>query len=320
MKILVAEDDPVSCRMLQAFLEKWGYDVVVASEGREALQALQGDNVPRIAILDWMMPEMDGLQLCRSIREGGKEPYTYILLLTARDRKQDIAEAFEAGVDDYLRKPFDANELKARLRAGRRILNLQESLISARNALQFQASHDHLTGLWNRGAILEALRNELARAERQGTSVASVLTDLDHFKRINDTYGHLAGDEVLREAARRMSSSVRLYDTLGRYGGEEFLVIMPGCDCSSAVKVAERVRAQICAEPIDTSKGQIRITLSAGVAVSCEGSDKDPAILLHAADEALYRAKANGRNRVELAPGGSAVLGAPSEPQRRVSL
>jgi diguanylate cyclase (GGDEF)-like protein len=315
MTVLVAEDDPTSRRVLQAFLEKWGYDVVVASEGRQAWQALQGEDVPRIAILDWMMPEMDGLQLCRSIRERGKEPYTYILLLTARDRKQDIAQAFEAGVDDYLTKPFDPDELKARLRAGTRILALQESLISARDALQFEASHDALTGLWNHGATLDALRRELARAQRQGTPVALVIADLDHFKRINDTYGHLVGDAVLREAARRMRSSVRLYDTVGRYGGEEFLLIMPGYDASSAVNLAERVRTQVCTEPIDTAKGDVHISVSAGVAVSCGPSDEDTTFLLHAADEALYRAKEKGRNRVELAPGGSALVSSRSKPE-----
>jgi diguanylate cyclase (GGDEF)-like protein len=301
MKILIAEDDPTSRRVLQALLEKWGYEVVLANEGRAAWQALQGEDVPPIAILDWVMPEMDGIQLCRSIRERGKEPYTYILLLTGRDRKQDIAKAFEAGVDDYLTKPFDADELKARLRAGTRIVALQESLISARDALQFEASHDPLTGLWNRGAILDALRRELGRAHRQGTPVASVLADLDHFKRVNDNYGHLIGDMVLRETARRMRSSVRLYDTVGRYGGEEFLLVMPACNATGAVELADRVRAQVCAEPIDTSQGEVQISLSAGVAVDCNPRDEDPTVLLRAADEALYRAKEKGRNRVELA-------------------
>ncbi|HLY61472.1 MAG TPA: response regulator [Terriglobia bacterium] len=172
MRILIAEDDPASRRLLQVMLQKWNFDVDVATNGAEAWQMLQSEAAPRIAILDWMMPEMDGIQVCQKIRELRAEPYTYVILLTARGQKEDVVEGIEAGADDYLSKPFDSGELKARLRSGMRILELQESLITSRDALRFQATHDSLTGLWNRGATLDALRRELSRADRQGSPVA----------------------------------------------------------------------------------------------------------------------------------------------------
>ncbi|PYV30475.1 MAG: diguanylate cyclase response regulator [Acidobacteria bacterium] len=239
MKILIAEDDLLSLRILESFLEKWEFDVVATRDGRAALQALQAEDGPRLAILDWMMPEMDGVELCRVLRKVKGERYIYIILLTAKDQKESIVEGIEAGADDYLIKPFDSNELRARLRAGRRILALQETLISAREALRFQASHDPLTSLWNRTAALDALHSELVRAKRTKGSLAVVMADLDHFKKINDTHGHLAGDAALRETARRIRSCVRIYDTVGRYGGEEFLVIFPGCSTDEAINRVE---------------------------------------------------------------------------------
>lgn len=301
MKILIAEDDPVTRRLLQVTLQKWNYDVDVACNGAEAWQMLQGEEAPRMAILDWMMPEMDGIQVCQKLRQQKGEPYTYVVLLTAKDLKEDVIKGIEAGADDYLSKPFDGDELKARLRSGTRILALQESLISARDALRFQATHDSLTGLWNRGATLDALERELSRANRQGTPVALMMADLDHFKHINDTFGHLAGDDVLREAARRMSSCVRLYDWVGRYGGEEFLMILPGCDVLDSVKQAERLRAEISSKPFDTSSGHIPVTLSLGVAGGFNANPQGSTSWVRAADEALYRAKERGRNCVELA-------------------
>ncbi len=301
MKILIAEDDPLSLRILESFLEKWEFDVVATRDGRAALQALQAEDGPRLAILDWMMPEMDGVELCRVLRKVKGERYIYIILLTAKDQKESIVEGIEAGADDYLIKPFDSNELRARLRAGRRILALQETLISAREALRFQASHDPLTSLWNRTAALDALHSELVRAKRTKGSLAVVMADLDHFKKINDTHGHLAGDAALRETARRIRSCVRIYDTVGRYGGEEFLVIFPGCSTDEAMEQAERLRTSIDKEPIELSHAKILATLSLGVAVTGGAEDIDALSLLRGADGALYRAKAGGRNRVELA-------------------
>ena len=299
MRILIAEDDPVSCRVLEAFLIKWGYEVIVARNGAEAWDELQKQDSPKLAILDWMMPGMDGVQVCRKIREETERPYVYILMLTAKDRKQHILEGIEAGADEYLTKPFQAHELRAQLYAGRRILDLQETLIRTREELRVQATHDPLTGLCNHGEILSRMRIELERAQRQATPVGVVMADLDHFKRINDTYGHPAGDAVLREVARRLRTVVRPYDSVGRYGGEEFMVVVPGCDAAGALVQAERLRISVREEPIPLAEGGIRATLSLGVAAvdNPQASDWEP--LLRTADAALYRAKAAGRDRAE---------------------
>jgi diguanylate cyclase (GGDEF)-like protein len=302
MRILIAEDDPVSRRMLEAFLKKWGYDVLVACDGPQAWAALEPDDSPTLAILDWMMPGMDGVQVCRKVRERSNRPYVYIILLTAKGRKQDIIEGIEGGADDYLVKPFDAHELRAHLRAGKRILDLQEELISAREALRVQATHDPLTGLWNHAAIFDTLRTELERASRERTHLGLIMADLDHFKQINDTHGHMAGDTALREVARRLRSAVRPYDAIGRYGGEEFLAVVPGCDSAGAFSQAERLRDAVCRDPVQISSGTvITLTLSMGVAASTKPRESDLDEMLRAADAALYRAKRNGRNRAELA-------------------
>jgi len=310
VRVLIAEDDPVSRHMLEAFLTKWGYEVVVAGDGREAWQVLQQDDAPKLAILDWMMPGMEGVQVCQRLRERADQPYVYVLMLTSRDRKQDLVEGIEAGADDYLIKPFDAHELMAHLHAGKRILDVQQELISARDALRVQATHDPLTGLWNHAAIFDILRRELERAQRQRTSLGVVMADLDHFKQINDTYGHPAGDAVLREATRRLQSAVRTYDSIGRYGGEEFLVVVPGADEASALQQAERLRASISKAPIEVDQSSaIPLTISLGVTAPAEPEASNLESLLRAADLALYEAKRKGRNRVEMASAEGVVDG-----------
>lgn len=299
MRVLIAEDDAVSRRMLEGLLVRWGYRVTSASNGKEAMDVLEEADSPRLAILDWMMPGLDGVEICKELRRQAREPYTYVLLLTAKGRKQDLVVGLDAGADDYLSKPFDATELRARLRAGCRIVELQEQLVLAREALRAEATHDPLTGLWNRAAILETLQRELSRGRRDGSWVAVTMADLDHFKEVNDTYGHLVGDAVLREATRRMHSATRAYDAFGRFGGEEFLIVAPDMDTVAALSQAERLRERVGKEDIVTFEGSVHVTVSLGVAVSIEIKDADP--LLGAADEALYRAKRAGRNRVELA-------------------
>lgn len=295
-KILIAEDDPVSQRMLQSFLTKWGYEIIAVSSGTEALRILEGPDAPPLAVLDWMMPGMEGPEICREIRKDPERPYTYVLLLTARTQKEDLLKGLEAGADDYLTKPFDVQELRARLHVGRRILDLQHHLLAATDELRFRASHDMLTGIPNRGTILEAVNRERARQIRDGGSFGVILADLDHFKAVNDTHGHLAGDIVLKEAACRMRACVRSYDSVGRYGGEEFLIVVPTGDGNSTAAVAERVREAISEKPVMTESGPISVTASLGIAVSI---DRDVKEVLRSADEALYCAKARGRNRVE---------------------
>jgi len=302
MKILIAEDDPVSRRLLESKLAKWGYEVIVTRDGNEAWQALQAEDAPRIVILDWMMPGMDGVEICRKVRESTGEPYLYIILLTALHREEDLVAGMEAGADDYITKPFKANELKVRLRAGKRIIELQDELIKAREALRAKATHDPLTGLWNHEEILLLLKKELAQAERKGTCVGVIMADLDYFKKVNDTYGHMAGDAVLRATAARLTSQLRTYDTIGRYGGEEFIVVLPECEGTCAEVVGERMRKSMEEDRVNTPEGAISVTISIGVAVSRNGMKQNAESILRAADAALYRAKEKGRNRVEKAP------------------
>lgn len=291
MKVLVADDSPISRHLLQVSLCSSGYETHLVADGPEALQMLEQEDGPKLAILDWMMPNLDGVEVCRAIKMRAAEPYVYIILLTAKGRQEEINEGLEAGADDYITKPFDLQELKARLRVGRRILELHEQLAS-------QARHDSLTSLLNRSAILEVLQKELIRSIREKTPVAAIMTDLDHFKDVNDTYGHLAGDAVLREASRRLSASLRASDAVGRYGGEEFLIVAPSCGAAGGADLAERLRESICGVPIDASGRTIVVTMSFGVAATCELKQVNQ--LLHMADEALYAAKKAGRNRVEV--------------------
>jgi two-component system cell cycle response regulator len=294
--ILVAEDDPIFRRLLQSRLQNWGYHVITAKDGAEAWELLQQAETPDLLILDWMMPGLDGLELCRRIRNKERDRYQYILLLTGKDEKQDVVNGLNSGADDYLTKPFDIGELEARLRAGKRILSLQHELIQAREDLRFQATHDALTGLWSRGATLDLLRSELRRAVRPHTSTGILMADLDHFKNINDTYGHLIGDAVLKEASRRISQAVRSYDFVGRYGGEEFLTILSKCTMDDLQTVAERMRSAVADTPFSTSAGDIKVTVSIGAVVApVNAPDLE---MLGIADSALYEAKHSGRNRV----------------------
>ena len=301
MKILIAEDEPVFRQLLEDILTKWGYEVVVAQDGSEAYRILLSENTPKLAILDWKMPGMEGIEICREIRKDAGENYTYIILLTSQHRDEDLVIGMEAGADDYIIKPFKHNELRVRLRAGRRIIELQNELLAAREILYAKATHDSLTSLLNHEEILGILDRELARSERDGLCVSIIMVDIDHFKQVNDTYGHLAGDAVLRIIARKMNAMMRMYDSIGRYGGEEFLVILPECCMECAVAFAQRLCSYISSNIIDTPDGMIPVTISLGVADSGKGGVQDAQSLVKAADDALYKAKKNGRNRVEAA-------------------
>jgi len=299
MKILVAEDDLVTGRMLQAYLAKWGYEVQIVTDGLQAWRVLQQENAPRLALLDWMMPEMDGMSICREVRRLNLQPYIYLILLTARRYQEDVVAGLEAGADEYLTKPFDPYELRARLRAGARIVELQDSLIQAREELRDQAMHDALTHLLNRRAIMDFLAAELGRAAREQKPLTVMMVDIDHFKSVNDRFGHPAGDGVLCEVSRRLRASIRVYDNVGRFGGEEFLVVAPGCDVAPGLAQAERLREVVSSQPITFKDISIQATVSVGVATARELKAEHMEALLTAADDALYRAKERGRNRVE---------------------
>jgi diguanylate cyclase (GGDEF)-like protein len=316
MRILIADDSIVSRHLLDATLRKWGYEVVVATDGVEAWNVLQGDNPPRLAILDWVMPGLTGPEVCSRVRENSKNKelnYTYIVLLSSKSQREDLIEGLESGADDYLTKPFDQHELKVRLRAGTRIIDLQRELVSAREELRDQATKDFLTRIWNRSSILDVLQRELARASREKRSVGVVLADLDRFKSVNDTYGHFAGDAVLREFTRRMTAAMRPYDSIGRYGGEEFLMILPGCDERCTGNQAERMRAALANEPMLIGDVSHLVTCSFGATSWRPDATSTADELIHLADDALYLAKGQGRNCVAvLTPPGAETVAKPS--------
>ena len=291
MKILMAEDDTTSRLLFGATLRKLGYSVTAVENGQKAWETWKQGEYP-LLISDWMMPDIDGLQLCKMIRAEPGLQYTYIILLTSLDSKGSYLEGMDAGADDFITKPFDEEQLAARLRVAERILALHEKL-------HIQATHDHVTGIWNRVAIMDHLKAELERARRQSTCMGVIMADLDHFKQVNDTYGHPVGDTVLQEAARRMHLALRPYDRIGRYGGEEFLITVPGCALSEAITVAERIRSSISTGPINSGLESIPMTVSLGIAIGGNQMGEDASMLIAAADEALYRAKKAGRNRIE---------------------
>jgi len=294
MKILVADDSGLYRSMLKSQLEEWGYEVVLAADGYEAQQFLDSDDAPQMAILDCLMPGLGGLELCELIR-ARKQGYIYAILLSADNQDSDVARGFEFGADDYLCKPFNKFELRTRLRVGELIIRSYEEVADAHEALRFEASHDYLLRVWNRRAVIEVLGKELSRAKRSQTPLSIVLADLDLFKQVNERHGHLIGDEVLRSVAERVVGTVRNEDHVGRYDGEEFLVVLPNCTAEAAREVSERIRRAIIGTPLPDDT---EITVSIGVAQWRPGLEINN--LLHRADVALYRAKQNGRNRVEV--------------------
>ena len=301
MKILIAEDDATSRRILEFVLVKWGYEVIIVNDGNKAWDKLQQEDAPQMAVLDWMMPGMEGVEVCRKLREKEKdqEQYTYLILLSSKDAKKNIVTGMEAGADDYIIKPFDHHELRVRIRAGQRIIQLQSELLSAKQDLLLLSRTDPLTGVLNRRAILSQIEKELSRAKREDKKLSLSLLDIDHFKKVNDTYGHISGDKVLRECVKRIGSAMRMYDSLGRVGGEEFLVVIPGAQGKDACAIGERIRSVIGDKDILVNGSSIPVTVSQGLVTWDGNMSLDE--LVARADQALYQAKENGRNRVEKA-------------------
>lgn len=303
--VVVADDDPIFRRLIEKRLQDWGYQVTVVNNGEEAWKILQEPSeAPTLAILDWLMPGMNGIELCRRIRAKQQGFYQYILLVSGKSDKENVIEGLDAGADDYLTKPFDVGELRARVRAGVRLLSLQQHLLNAQEELRYQATHDALTSLWSRGAILDLLTCELRRGARSEASTGVLMIDVDHFKQINDVYGHLVGDAVLKEVAARTARAVRSYDFVGRYGGEEFIALLSNCSAEDLGTVAERTRRAVSEAPVHVQSVAVEVTVSVGGYIATDGcSDMD---LLANADSALYKAKQSGRNRVVIRRAGIA--------------
>ena len=300
--ILLAEDDLISRRLCQKILAREGFAVTTVANGREALELFRQRFFP-IVLTDWQMPEMEGPELCRAIREENPERYVFIVMLTSKGSKEDIISGLSAGADDYITKPAHYAELVARIRTGIRILELERSLTAAVEEIHLMSITDPLTGIYNRGYINERLPQEIRRAHRYGRDLALLLCDIDHFKGVNDTYGYLVGDIVLKSFVRCIAGSIRQQvDWAGRYGGEEFLIVLPETHLDGAVVLAERIRKTIESTPIKTSGKTIGITGSFGV--TCYSPDTStvaisPEAFLQEADSLLYRAKSNGRNRID---------------------
>jgi two-component system, cell cycle response regulator len=296
VEILIVEDEPISRRLLEYTLRRWGYEVTTTADGNEAWEVLQSPAPPSLVISDWMMPGMDGLELCHRIRSREQPGYIYLIILTARGKKEDVIKGLEAGADDYLVKPFDQEELRCRVKIGERIINLEHRILRLANT-------DALTGILNRRAFMEKMEIEVERAIRENSPLSLIIADLDHFKLVNDRHGHQVGDQVLQEFTRVLSTLIRPYDFLGRYGGEEFSLGFPGMDELNVRLTAERMRQKVEALDIpspDPSQA-IRITASFGAASLRRGSRETLSSLITRADNALYEAKREGRNRVSLA-------------------
>lgn len=295
-RVLVADGDAAGRSSLRQMLREWGFEVVTAKNGEEALSILEQERPPDLAILRQMLPGIDGLEVSRRASEIASENAPYVFLLAREGGKQEIVRALEAGAQECLAAPVEEQELRARLLAAERILMRRDRLIRSRDEFRRQATKDALTGVWNRRGIVEILEREMKRGERFERPTGILLMDLDHFKSVNDTHGHLSGDLVLQEASRRLSRMLRAYDSIGRYGGEEFLIVAPGTEEKELCELAERLRTGVECEPVRAGRAEIHITLSIGAAIPPPG-DQRPSHAIAAADGALYKAKKTGRNR-----------------------
>jgi diguanylate cyclase (GGDEF)-like protein len=310
MRVLIADDDSGTRLVLASALKALGMDIALASDGCAAWELLKEGTGPSLALVDWEMPGMDGLELCHRIRGHASVMQMYLILLTGRDSREDVIAGLNAGADDYIIKPFDPEELRARVQVGMRVVSLQNRLASriaelqeARDQLTLQANTDALTGLASRRAWLALATTEVARSRRYGLPVSVLMIDLDFFKRVNDTHGHRVGDEVLKEFGQVLRRVARTSDVLGRLGGEEFAILLPQTSAKEAVHVASRVASHWRGASVPGFIGEVKLSCSIGVS-EAEVTDSRIEDVLNRADLALYEAKRNGRDRVELASTG----------------
>lgn len=312
--VLAVDDDPLTLLNLSRILSSENRRIITADDGEEALR-LALEQRPEMVITDWRMPKLDGLELCKALRRETTTQHTYILMLTGIEADDELVQAFDAGADDYVIKPFTPKVLEARIRGGERLIRYQRKINSDREVIQKYAARlgvanrklhtmamtDALTGLPNRRSAMLRLKDVVAESNRFGETLSCIVIDVDHFKNVNDTYGHDNGDIVLVEVAKIFSKNARSYDMVSRMGGEEFLVISTRSNRSDALHLAQRLRSAVEKTPMELADGQtVHITISVGVA-SWEKEYEEGGNLIKAADNALYRAKRNGRNRVETA-------------------
>ncbi len=297
MKILVVEDEAINRKLVKKSLSTAGYEVIEAEDGLAAWELFQQEPF-QLIVTDWMMPGLNGPELIHKIRESVQKNYTYIIMLTAMNDEENVVSGLESGADEYLTKPFNSRELIARIASGIRILKLEEQLMQARHQMEVLAMHDGLTGLLNRRAIEEYAQAEFSMASRKGRSLSIVLLDIDHFKNVNDQYGHEIGDITLQHVAKILSDGIRDYDRVGRWGGEEFILVLPETQLQDAIVVAERLRIQI-SETVIRLENESSLSVQISLGIACSSGQFDSlAKFIDAADQALYQAKQTGRNKV----------------------
>ena len=299
--VLVADDSPVYRKLVEQALSQESCSVMFANSGQQAIEIFEREH-PSLVITDWVMPDLTGIELCQKIRAGAGSPYTYIIILTSNAEKENVVQGFSAGADDYLTNPFDRNELLARVRVGHRLIDLHRQIEAKNRLLEELALTDSLTGLPNRRAIEAWAERQLSGAARHGFPLWVVLIDLDRFKRVNDAYGHDAGDMVLKRFAEILKANTRHSDISGRIGGEEFLQVLTHADESNVRVVVERVREQFAAEQFKWGGKTVSVTASFGIAGFWGKTAPEFSKLVSQADAALYRSKDHGRNRIEVEP------------------
>ena len=296
--IVVVDDDPAIRRLVRLFLRRAGYEILECTTGAEARAALWSESW-NLAILDRRLPDMDGVVLAQELKANPDFRTRYVIMLTGEDEQEDKIEGLELGADDYITKPFQYPELLARIRAGKRIVDLQKELLETNKRLELLSITDGLTKLHNHRYLQDELARAFEESQRYDRPLSLAMIDIDHFKQFNDTYGHAVGDDVLKCAAKLYRESVRSTDVVARYGGEEFAVMMPETDLADGLAFAEKIREMIDTTPMETQIGPLHVTVSLGVASVPHSRIHSAKELIIAADKALYRAKRNGRNQVQ---------------------